>query len=121
MGRDTRHLGPLPGAEHRVHLGELLEQGLPRALRQAPGDDQPPEPALAPEADEAGDRLLRLAHRALQEGTGVDDRDVRLAGIADGPEAGLHHQAQHLLGIHGVLGTAQGDEGQGRWWRGPHS
>jgi len=110
----ARHLSPLPGAEHGVDLGEVRQQLGSVPLRQAAGHDQPPEKAASLELRHARDRVARLAHRAAEKRAGVDHRDVGLGQVGHGTEAGSDHEAQHVLGVHRVLGTAERHEGEAR-------
>ena len=108
--RGAHHLAPLPRAEHGVHLRELLEQRGARALRQAAGHDDAAEPPAILELAQLAQRGLRLAHSALEERARVDDRDVCAVWAPHRAEAVAHECAQHVLAVHGVLGTAERHE-----------
>ncbi len=64
VARGGHHFAPLPGAEHRVDFGELVEQTGAGALGQATGDDQPAQPAGLLELATRAIVVLGLTHRA---------------------------------------------------------
>ena len=108
---DVGDLGDLVNAHEGVHFGKELGQFVAKTLRQAAGDDQ----ALA--------AVLRLAHfggfedgvhafllRGVNERAGVDDDDIGLRGVIGDLDAVLQQRAEHDLGVHQVLGAAEGDQ-----------
>jgi hypothetical protein len=107
-------LVPLARAEHGIDLGEVVEQPLPRALREAAGDDEPTQPAGALELGDTRDRVTRFAHRAAEERARVDDRDVGGFDVAHRAEAVTHEQAEHVFRVDGVLWATERDERERR-------
>ena len=105
-------------AQKAVHLRHLRGQIAGIALGQAAGDEQLLQPA----------RLLVLRHLeygvdgfhlgGLDEAAGVDEDDVGLGGVSHDRVALLRQEAQQVLRIHAVLGTAQRDHSHGRFHMG---
>ena len=96
-----------PAAEHAVDLGELGEDLLAVALRQAARDDDLLEPSLFFKLGELEDVLYRLALGALDEGAGIDDDDIDVREVAGYLVARFVEQPEHLLAVDGVLRAAE--------------
>ena len=103
---------PGAGAEVVVHLGNFGAQLVGIALREAADDEQMFDLSGALGRCGAQDHFDRLLLGVADEAAGVDDHGLGVRavavendGIARGGQAG--HQ---VLGIHGVLRTAEGDD-----------
>ena len=97
-------------ADDAIDVGHFLEQRIALALREAAGDDHGANLALLLEVEHLADDTQRFLSGRLDEAAGVDDDDVGAAGIGHQGVAVLRELAEHALGVHEVLGTAEADE-----------
>ena len=98
------------GAQHAVHLGQLLRDLLPVALRHAPGDQDLFQLPLLLQRRHAEDVLDGLLVGAGEKAAGVDHRHVGTLRRFGQGVARLAAQGHHLLAVDHVFLAAQGDE-----------
>ncbi len=109
----------LASAHHRIDLGNVAANLVPKALHEASGNDQPPGfPAIR---DLVLRHLQNRVHRLLlgrvDEAACVDDQNLRVLGARGQLAAGAVKQPHHHLGVHQIFRTAQRDEADS-WPRG---
>ena len=102
--------GEVARADECVDLRQLAREIVRVALGEAAGDDQPPPlrapPWRAPASRIGVDRLLL---GRPDEGAGVHDQHIGRIGVEHHLVPGPGEDAEHHLGIHLVLGTAEGE------------
>ena len=98
------------GAQNAVHLGQLLRDLLPVALRHAPGDQDLFQLPLLLQRRHAEDVLDGLLVGAGEKAAGVDHRHVGPLRCIGQGVARLAAQGHHLLAVDHVFLAAQGDE-----------
>ena len=101
---DCRYLA---GAQDDIDLRDLRLQFVAITLRQAAGHHQLLASAGLPAFRHLQDGVNRFLLGAVDEGTGVDDDDVRVSGVGGNRVSGSFGQPQHHLAIYEVLGAAQ--------------
>ena len=101
-------LGVAAGAHDAVHLGQLLHQLVLIALGQAAGDQQLAQLPLLFQLGQLQDILNGLALGGVDKAAGVEHRRVRPLGLGGDLMPGASDQCHHLLGVHQILGAAQG-------------
>ena len=111
LADDVADLRDLINAHERVDLGEKFRQLIAKALREAPGDDQPLT-AMLHVAHGGGfeDRIDALFLRGVDERTGVDDDHIGSRSVVGHFNAILEEGAEHDFGIDEILGAAQGNQ-----------
>ena len=100
-------LGIAAGAQHAVHLGQLLHQLLLVALGQAAGDQQLLQLPLVLEGGQLQNILDGLALGRVDKAAGIEHRHIGPRRLSGHGVARLAHQGHHLFGIHQVLGAAK--------------
>ena len=101
-------LGVAAGAHDAVHLGQLLHQLVLIALGQAAGDQQLAQLPLLFQLGQLQDILNGLALGGVDKAAGVEHRRVRPLGLGGDLMPSASDQCHHLLGVHQILGAAQG-------------
>ena len=105
------HIGVAAGSQHAVHLGQFLTNVIGVALGQASGHQQLLQLAGLLELGQLQDIFNGLALGRLNKPAGIQHRHVSPLRLSGDRVTCLAAQGHHLLGIHQVLRTAQGDKG----------
>ena len=96
-----------------IDARHFFQQLVLLALGEASGHDHGPDTPLGLEVQHFADDRQRFLAGRLDEATGVDHDHVSAVGVGDQRVAVLGEFAEHPLGVHQVLGTAETDEGEG--------
>src|SRR5262245_49615937 len=100
-------VGDLAGAEDRVNLGDLFLQLVAIALGEAAGDDEAAAGAVLLVLRHLENRVDRLLLRAVDEGAGVDDQDLRARRVVGQLVPRLLREPEHDFGIDQILRTTE--------------
>ncbi|MCY2926901.1 MAG: CDP-alcohol phosphatidyltransferase family protein [Planctomycetota bacterium] len=97
--------------DDRVDSGRVLEDPFSVAIDQTPGDDDSLRPPRRLMRQRLADHAQRFFPRRPEEPAGVHHDHVGVFHRRADHELPPRQQAKHLLGVHEVLGTAQGNQG----------
>ena len=105
-----KYLVQFAGANHCVHLRNVLLDLMPVALHQAAGDDELLGPAALFEARHLQNRVDRLLLGAVDERAGVHHDDIGVLRPARNLRAGGGEHPHHYLAVNQVLRAAEAYE-----------
>jgi len=109
LPNDFGNLRHLVNPHERVHLGQQFGQFIAKPLRETTRHNQPLPPVLGrPDFRRFENRVHTFLLRGINEGAGVDDDGVGRCRVIGDLDARLEQIAEHQLGIHEVLGAAEG-------------
>ena len=103
-------VGVAAGAQDTVHLGQLLQDLILVALGKAAGHQQLFQFTCAFQRGDGQNGVDGLTFGRVNKAAGVDHRYVGPLGLSGDGVARRPAQSHHLLGVHQILGTAQGYE-----------
>ena len=103
-------VGIAAGAQNPVHLGQLLQDLILVALGKAAGHQQLLQLAGVFQRGDGQNGVDGLTFGRVNKAAGVDHRHVGPLGLSGDGIARRPAQSHHLLGVHQILGTAQGYE-----------